>query len=109
MSNAPPWTEDQRYLRLDTRWAYKHVSTEITWWPLNPKDASRLEVTSLADWICSNCAQSCWAWRTECFSCHQPRAIQASATNSEAVADATNKSGVPIKQQDGKQDKPLTT
>ena len=105
MSKAPAWTEDHRYLRLDTRWTYKHVSTEITWWPLNPNDASRREVTSLDDWICTNCLQSCWTWRTECFSCHQPRAIPVSAKSGEA-SDANSKSGVSTKPQDGQKDKP---
>ena len=53
MSKAPAWT-DAKYLRLDTRWTYKHVSTEITWWPLTTRDTPRGHGSAdSVDWICA--------------------------------------------------------
>ena len=104
MSKAPAWTEDAKYLRLDTRWTYKHESTEITWWPLatrgTPYGHGNAESV---DWICAHCAQSCWWWRSECYSCRKPRTTTtATRAHINALVEATNQNHESCMSQDGK-------
>ena len=91
MSKPPAWTEDDKYLRLDSRWTYKHVATEITWWPLTTSNANRGNGAEYVDWTCTHCSQSCWGWRTECYACRKPRATPTTAgTSNDPPVDSNN-------------------
>ena len=102
MSKPPVWTEDGKYLRLDTRWTYKQVCTEITWWPHSSSDAGRGHGVESADWNCTYCTKSCWGWRTECYACRMPRAT-AKGTSSDVLHDANSSGRATHTTQDNKE------